>query len=39
MSIIPQEPVIFSGTVRENLDPFDEYDDATIWFALEQVWL
>ncbi|CAL2049862.1 unnamed protein product [Caenorhabditis brenneri] len=36
MSIIPQEPIIFSGTVRENLDPFDQYDDATIWAALEQ---
>nr|XP_023018986.1 multidrug resistance-associated protein 4-like [Leptinotarsa decemlineata] len=27
ISIIPQEPVLFSGTLRMNLDPFDDYDD------------
>lgn len=27
ISIIPQEPVLFSGTLRKNLDPFDEYND------------
>lgn len=27
ISIIPQEPVLFSGTLRKNLDPFDEFDD------------
>nr|CAI5818820.1 unnamed protein product [Callosobruchus analis] len=37
MSIIPQEPVLFSATVRYNLDPFDAYDDATLWNALENV--
>lgn len=37
ISIIPQEPVLFSGTMRKNLDPFEEYDDATLWKALEQV--
>ncbi|XP_030765293.1 probable multidrug resistance-associated protein lethal(2)03659 isoform X2 [Sitophilus oryzae] len=37
ISIIPQEPVLFSGTLRKNLDPFDEYDDASLWSALEEV--
>lgn len=37
ISIIPQEPVLFSGTMRYNLDPFDEYDDNKLWEALEEV--
>ncbi|XP_037038323.1 probable multidrug resistance-associated protein lethal(2)03659 isoform X2 [Bradysia coprophila] len=37
ISIIPQEPVLFSGTLRFNLDPFDEHTDGKIWDALEQV--
>ncbi|CAH1105114.1 unnamed protein product [Psylliodes chrysocephalus] len=37
ISIIPQEPVLFSATVRYNLDPFDEFEDDQIWKALEQV--
>ncbi|KAJ8923964.1 hypothetical protein NQ315_006740 [Exocentrus adspersus] len=37
ISIIPQEPVLFSGTMRKNLDPFEEYNDETLWTALEQV--
>ncbi|CAO4385214.1 unnamed protein product [Caenorhabditis nigoni] len=36
MAIIPQEPVIFSRTIRENLDPFSQYSDADIWNALEK---
>jgi ABC-type multidrug transport system fused ATPase/permease subunit len=36
MSWIPQSPVMFAGTLRFNLDPFDEYTDAAIWEALEQ---
>lgn len=39
LAIIPQEPVLFSGTVRFNLDPFGEFDDAQLWFALERAHL
>ncbi|KAF0703952.1 putative multidrug resistance-associated protein lethal(2)03659, partial [Aphis craccivora] len=35
-SIIPQEPVLFSGTMRSNLDPFDEYPDRVLWNALDE---
>lgn len=37
MAVIPQEPVMFIGTVRYNLDPFEAYADADIWSALEHV--
>ncbi|CAH1985088.1 unnamed protein product [Acanthoscelides obtectus] len=37
ISIIPQEPVLFSASVRYNLDPFEEFGDAEIWRALEEV--
>ncbi|XP_066155396.1 probable multidrug resistance-associated protein lethal(2)03659 [Euwallacea fornicatus] len=37
ISIIPQEPVLFSGPIRKNLDPFQEYSDELLWNALEQV--
>lgn len=37
ISIIPQEPVLFSGTLRKNLDPFDNYEDEILWKALEDV--
>ncbi|XP_044266867.1 ATP-binding cassette subfamily C member 4-like isoform X2 [Tribolium madens] len=37
ISIIPQEPILFSGTVRKNLDPFDQYQDDQIWDVLEKV--
>ena len=29
--------MLFSGTLRYNLDPFDEYQDWELWEALEQV--
>ncbi|KAF9933093.1 hypothetical protein FBU30_006594 [Linnemannia zychae] len=39
LAIIPQDPTLFAGTVRENLDPFDEAKDADLWEALERAHL
>ncbi|XP_050405988.2 multidrug resistance-associated protein 1 [Patella vulgata] len=36
LTILPQDPVLFSGSLRMNLDPFDEYSDYQIWTALAQ---
>jgi ATP-binding cassette, subfamily C (CFTR/MRP), member 1 len=36
LSIIPQDPTLFRGTIRSNLDPFNEHSDLTLWSALRQ---
>lgn len=35
ITIIPQDPIIFSGTIRMNLDPFEKHTDDEIWTSLE----
>jgi ATP-binding cassette subfamily C (CFTR/MRP) protein 1 len=37
LSIVPQSPDLFEGTLRENIDPVGEYSDVDIWIAIEQV--
>ena len=39
LSIIPQDPVLFQGSVRFNLDPFSECSDLQLWSALEKAHL
>lgn len=36
LSIIPQDPVLFEGSIRKNLDPFDEHQDDELWNALRR---
>ncbi|XP_068386496.1 ATP-binding cassette sub-family C member 3 isoform X3 [Eschrichtius robustus] len=36
LTIIPQDPILFSGTLRMNLDPFGNYSEEDMWRALEQ---
>jgi ATP-binding cassette subfamily C (CFTR/MRP) protein 1 len=36
LSIIPQDPTLFKGTIRSNLDPFNEHTDMALWGALRQ---
>ncbi|CAL8141283.1 unnamed protein product [Orchesella dallaii] len=35
LTVIPQDPVLFSRSLRLNLDPFEEYKDDQLWQALE----
>ncbi|KAI9351383.1 P-loop containing nucleoside triphosphate hydrolase protein [Obelidium mucronatum] len=39
LAIIPQDPVLFSGTFRSNLDPFNEYTDIQLWDAISRAGL
>uniref|UniRef100_A0A4W2H383 Multidrug resistance-associated protein 4 n=1 Tax=Bos indicus x Bos taurus TaxID=30522 RepID=A0A4W2H383_BOBOX len=39
MSVVSQEPVLFAGTMRKNLDPFNEHSDEELWNALGEVQL
>jgi ABC-type multidrug transport system fused ATPase/permease subunit len=36
LAIIPQDPTLFRGTIRSNLDPFHEHTDLELWHALRQ---
>jgi len=37
ISVIPQDPILFSGSLRTNLDPFNEFSDDSLWKVLEDV--
>lgn len=37
LAIVPQDPVLFKGTIRSNLDPVGEHTDAQLWDALHRV--
>ena len=39
MAMIPQDPFMFAGTIRSNLDPFDEHRDDAVWEVLDKVGL
>jgi ABC-type multidrug transport system fused ATPase/permease subunit len=37
LTIIPQDPILFAGTIRSNLDPFGDFDDEMLWSCLKRV--
>lgn len=39
MAVIPQDPTLFAGTIRFNLDPNQEFTDDQLWNALERTFL
>ncbi|KAI7834991.1 P-loop containing nucleoside triphosphate hydrolase protein [Kickxella alabastrina] len=39
LTIIPQDPILFTGTIRSNLDPFNEHGDDELWLALRRAHL
>ncbi|CAG8134255.1 unnamed protein product [Penicillium olsonii] len=39
LAIIPQDPALFKGTIRSNLDPFNEHNDLELWNALRKAYL
>lgn len=39
LTIIPQDAVLFSGTIRSNIDPFEEHSDSAVWESLERAHL
>jgi len=39
LSIIPQDPTLFTGTIRSNMDPFNQHTDLDIWNSLQSVHL
>lgn len=39
LTIIPQDSVLFSGSLRHNLDPFETYSDEQLWDSLEKAHL
>uniref|UniRef100_A0A8C0T0E7 ATP binding cassette subfamily C member 12 n=1 Tax=Canis lupus familiaris TaxID=9615 RepID=A0A8C0T0E7_CANLF len=39
LTVIPQDPVLFVGTVRYNLDPFESHSDEMLWQVLERTFM